>query len=107
MTTELKHPECNGWVIVTKDQVDCDDAANYHLVEAKISITSDGDMSVVYNSEKVTCCGYPLIKNAKYLSGFVYLQDKVNNLRIILAQKQNGSWEICGRCVGHLYKDFQ
>ncbi len=105
MTTELEHPECNGWVIVESDQVDCENAANYHLVEVSIKPHPNGERDVSVNSDRETCCGWKLLPQIEYLKEYVFLKSEVNNLRTALAKQQNGTWEICGRCVGHFYKD--
>ena len=107
MDTELKHANCNGWVIVEKSQVDCDSAANYHLVEVSITPHPNGERDVCVNTDRETCCGRKLLPQIEYLKGYVFLKSEVNNLRTTLAKQQNGTWEICGICVGHFYKDTE
>lgn len=58
-----------------------------------------------YTTTFKTCCGIAFKKDARYQTGSAFLESEVAKLRNYLAEKQNGDWEICGRCVGHFYKD--
>ena len=109
MTTEIKHKKqgCNGWCVVTKDQLTTKDSRNYHIVEAKVYFDAKSQVNKVasYNPSLETCCGLHIIKDASYQTGSAFLEAEVDKLRLFLAEKQNGNWEICGNCVGHFYKD--
>lgn len=107
MKTEIKDKTCNGWAVIDKTQLLADDPCNYHIVEAKVSYDNEKKRNVViaYTRTFKTCCGIAFKKDAQYRIGSAFLESEVSELRNYLADKQNGDWEICGRCVSHFYKD--
>ena len=102
MTITLKHPDCNGWAIVDKYQVQRYSPRNFHVVEAKI-IADNSDVYVYLNSSHETCCKLPIKSQWRYHS--YYYASQVNALRNKLAELENNSLETCGNCVSHFYAD--
>lgn len=104
MATEIETPGCNGWAVIHKKLLDKDDGRNFHIVEVKIQKGSDNKEYIAGQAETTTC-GLALKKSVD-LSGCKFFRKEVQNaFRIQLAEWQNVGNELCGRCVGHFYKD--
>ncbi len=102
MATEIINDRCNGWAVIHKSNLIDDDGRNYHIVEVRIEKGTDGKDHVTYGAE-ATCCGLKLKPSVNY-GNFSRKEDQ-NSFRVNLAKWQNEGYELCGRCVGHFYKD--
>ena len=101
MKNRFKHPECNGWIVVDKDQIIGGSPRNYHVVEVNIIDQEGGKLSIYINSANETCCGLK-VKNPCH---YKLLSRDEKILRKELAEMQNSGNETCGNCVGHFYAD--
>ncbi len=103
MNIPLKHPTCNGWAIVDKNQICCSTPRNYHVAEVRIDTDISGKKHVYLNSSNETCCKLPVKSQWSYYG--LFYANQANQLRTELANMQNCGKETCGNCVGHFYAD--
>lgn len=95
----FKHPDCNGWAIYNKQDINVEDAKNMHVAEVKFNETNT---KLVPNSAHDTVCGLKL-KTSGIRNVFNSKNDSL--LRSELVKQQNGGKEVCGTCVAHFYAD--
>lgn len=103
MATEMQDDKYNGWAVIHKDYLVDDDGRNYHIVEVQIEKGVDGKDHITYGAT-ATCCGLAIKPSADYGNCF-RRKESQDSFRIELAKWQNEGYELCGRCVGHFYKD--
>lgn len=103
MATEIINDKCNGWAVIHKSNLIDDDGRNYHIVEVRIEKGTDGK-DYVTDGAKAICCGLKIKPSANFGNCISRKEDQ-DSFRIKLAKWQNEGYELCGRCVGHFYKD--
>lgn len=105
MATEMQDDKYNGWAVIHKDYLVDDDGRNYHIVEVQILSRADGKDYIETRASN-TCCGLALKPSAVLSSQCpFYRKENQDSFGIQLAKWQNKGYELCGRCVGHFYKD--
>ena len=103
MATEIQDGKCNGWAVIPKSILKKDDGRNFHITEVHIAKGAAGNDHLTYGAN-VTCCGLGIKPSADYGKCFCRKESQ-DSFRIKLAEWQNDGYELCGRCVGHFYKD--
>ena len=98
-----------GYIVVASKCVDCDNAANGHVIDVFIDQDANGKR-IWRRALNSTICQEKLkrdkIKSENVLLEKPYLRTESRDFRIELAKLQNDGNEICGVCVSHFYADY-
>lgn len=103
MATETSDSKYNGWAVIHKAMLKKDDGRNLHIIEVHLQKGSNGN-DCATQGNTITCCGLE-IKPATDFGTCLSRKEDQDSFRISLAKWQNKGYELCGRCVGHFYKD--
>lgn len=106
----MKQPEfvfndegSNGWAIYEACYIEGDAIKNMHIVEGKVRRDEKGQVWFTPNSRRVTMCGTQYLKECRRCCWLV-TQD-ASEIRSEVARLENGTSEVCGRCVACFYAD--
>ena len=90
------------YVLLKPDNMDTANARNYHVIKAKQDIDT-GALSYP-DGTTVMCGSWEKKTNASVLPSQVHPFDD-ENMRLVLAEKQNDGLPICANCAKHFYAD--
>ena len=100
---QFVHSGCNGWAACESKYIEGEDPKNIHVLEVTFRRNDAGEMVVVPNSARETCCGNYRLKSGTWAC--LYASQNADEMRNKLASLENDGKEVCGRCVAYFYAD--
>ena len=90
------------YVLLKPDNMDAANAQNHHVIKAQ----QDSDTKALYfpRNRKVVCESWEMKARTSVHESQIYSRND-DNLRLLLAEKQNDGVRICANCAKHFYAD--